>query len=125
MSSALKFLIVDDEPLIRMAFQRACKELSHIVKAVPDAETALEVLYDFCPDLVFVDVLLPKMQGLELVKYIKKTPAKIILISAHDELSEEKLRDIQADLFIKKPLPNIFELIKLAEKLKRSPSENN
>ena len=114
----MKFLIVDDEALIRKALLMAAKKAGHEVREAGNGKEALKVLESFTPDLAFVDILMPEMDGLEFLKEVKPgLKAKIILISAHDELDEQELKNKGADLFIRKPFPNVFELIKRAEDL--------
>ena len=118
MSSCLKCLIVDDEYLIRRALEEACKQQGHIVKTAADGMEALKILQNQVFDLVFLDLLIPKLAGLELLKKITKPKdTRIILMSAHDEFDKIKLEKTQASLFVKKPFSNIFQLIKQAEEL--------
>ena len=88
------------------------------MKEAEDGLLALSLWSSFDPDLAFIDVLMPKMDGLELLNKIPKdSKAKTIIISAHDELSEEDIKNKGADLFVKKPFNDIFKLIKQAEEL--------
>ena len=118
MKKALKILVVDDEPLIGRSLQMASESLGHQAKAVFSAEEALTVWPFFQPDLAFIDILMPGMSGLELLKKIPKNISqKTILISAHDKLNEEEIKKAGADCFIKKPFDDIFKLIQQAEQL--------
>ena len=114
----LKILVVDDEPLILQSIKIAGESAGHIVKKAENALIALSLWMDFDPDLVFVDILMPKMNGLEMLKKIpKSSKARIVVISAHDQLSEKDIKNKGVDLFIKKPFVNVFHLITQAEKL--------
>ena len=114
----LKILVVDDEPLIRRSLKLVGESRGHIIKEAEDGLSALSLWSSFVPDLAFIDILMPKMNGLELLKQIPKcSKTKIIIISAHDELSETDLQKQGADLFVKKPFNDIFKLIDLAETL--------
>ena len=118
MSRALKILIVDDEPLIRRSLSLAGQSREHITKEAENGQTALELWPVFQPDLAFIDILMPKMNGFELLKKIPETSkTKIIIISAHDDLREKDIKQKGVDLFIQKPFENIFKLIEKAEKL--------
>ena len=118
MKKPLKILIVDDELLIGRSLKLAGESLGHQTKAVLSAEEALKVWPLFQPDLVFIDILMPGISGLELLKQAPKNPlAKTILISAHDKLNEEEIKKAGADCFIKKPFDDIFKLIQQVEKL--------
>ena len=118
MKKSLKILIVDDELLIGRSLKMAGESLGHQAKAVSSGEEALSLWPLFHPDVAFIDILMSGMSGLELLKKIpKNSPAKTILISAHDKLSEEEIKQAGADCFIKKPFNDIFSLIYQAEKL--------
>lgn len=113
-----KILVVDDELLIRRSLKLAGESRGHIMEEAEDGLSALSLWPSFNPDLAFIDILMPKMDGLELLKKIPKdSKAKTIIISAHDELSEKDIQKKGADLFIKKPFNDIFKLIEQAEEL--------
>lgn len=114
----IRILVVDDEPLIRRSLRLAGESRGHIIKEVEDGFSALSLWDSFIPDLAFIDILMPKMNGLELLKKIpKKSKTKIIVLSAHDELKEKDLQKMGVDLFVKKPFNDIFKLIDLVERL--------
>ena len=109
---------MDDEPLIRRSLKLAGESRGHIMKEAEDGLSALSLWPSFDPDLAFIDILLPKMDGLTLLKKIlKNSKTKTILISAHDKMSEEDIKKSGADLFVKKPFADIFQLIEQAEAL--------
>ena len=118
MKKPLKILIVDDEPLIGRSLKIAGESLGHEAKAVSSGEEALDIWSEFQPDVAFIDILMQKMSGLELLKKIpKNSQTKTILISAHDKLNTEEIKKAGADCFIEKPFDDIFKLIQQAEKL--------
>ena len=115
---ALKILIADDELLIRRSLKLAGEIRGHIMKEVGNGKEALSLWSSFTPDLAFIDILMPEMDGLELLEKIPKdSKTKIIIISAHDELNEEDLKKKGAKIFVKKPFTDIFKLIEQAEEL--------
>lgn len=118
MEKVLKILVLDDEFLIRRSLQMTAESLGHQVKTAADGKTALSFWSDFNPDLAFVDILMPGMTGFEFLKKIPKdSSAKIILISAHDNLEEKEIKSAGASLFVKKPFDDIFKLMEKAVKL--------
>ena len=118
MSRILKILIVDDELLIRKALTLSAEQRKHRVKSAENGTKGLKIWLDFKPELVFLDVLMPDMDGFTLLRQIPDNlKTKVILISAHDDLSQKELAEAGADLFIKKPFANVFQLMAQAEKL--------
>jgi CheY-like chemotaxis protein len=119
----LRVLIVDDEPLVRLSLKRALEKHGHQVKDAEDGQQGLERWQDFAPELSFVDVLMPRLTGPELIKAMLKTgPAigKVILMSAFTgEYNLEKAKSLGADLFILKPFEDIFAIVKQGEELVR------
>ena len=118
MKISLKILTVDDELLIRRSISLAGKSRGHVMEEANNGLQALDLWPVFQPDLAFVDVLMPKMDGLELLNRIPKdSKTKIIIISAHNEFRPKDIQTKKVDLFIKKPFENIFKLIETAEEL--------
>ena len=118
MSKSLKILIVDDEFLIRKALTLSAEKREHRVKSAENGTKGLKIWLEFKPDLVFLDVLMPDMDGFIVLNQVPENlKTKVILISAHDDLSQKEIEKAGADLFIKKPFPDVFQLIEQAEKL--------
>ena len=118
MLKSLKFLIVDDELLIRKAITLSAKQRGHKTQSAENGIEGLKIWKEFKPDLVFLDVLMPDMDGFTVLNHVpENVKTKVILISAHDDLSQKEIENAGADLFIKKPFPDIFQLIEKAENL--------
>src|SRR5450759_4359608 len=102
-----KILIVDDESLIRHSLAAALRQDDTYVKAVPCGNDALSQIDALFYQLCFLDVNLPDINGLDLMKTIKRSsPAtKIIIMTAGVVDKPESVRSIQAnaDLFLAKP----------------------
>ena len=115
----MKVLVVDDETLVRRSLSRVCSGRNHEVKEAEDGERGLELWSSFQPDLVFLDILMPKLTGLEVLKKVKKSPTvKVILMSAYTGgIAPEEARAAGADLFLAKPFEDIFSVIQRAEEL--------
>jgi DNA-binding response OmpR family regulator len=62
-------LTVEDEPHIRNALQFSLERAGYDVRGAPNAKDALGVLTYFLPDLVLLDLVLPDMDGLELLQH--------------------------------------------------------
>ncbi|UJF31329.1 response regulator transcription factor [Paenibacillus hexagrammi] len=87
-----KLMIADDEPRIRNGLRKALPWEEKEIEVVAEAENGLEALdvaQQVRPDLMFVDINMPFMNGLELIERLKEVlPACIVIvISGHDEFS--------------------------------------
>jgi DNA-binding response OmpR family regulator len=102
-----KILIVDDESLIRHSLSAALRQDNIQVKAVPCGNDALGEIDAAFYDLCFLDVNLPDINGLDLMKAIRKSsPAtKIVIMTASviDELDMVQSIQANANLFLAKP----------------------
>lgn len=67
-----RILIVDDEVAIRKALERFLTGLKYDVKAAATGEEALKIAEDFAVDLALVDLVMPKIDGIELIRKMKK-----------------------------------------------------
>lgn len=88
----LKVLIVDDELLMRKGIQSLIdwgKEGFEICGEAKDGGEALELIRKTQPDLVFTDIVMPQMGGLQLIKEaLKKFPdTRFVVLSCHNDLS--------------------------------------
>ncbi len=118
---AKRILVVDDEPDIMDVATVRLKHLGYEIIPAVDAEEALAFLQNNTPDLILLDLLLPKMQGDELCKKLKSDdkfkniPIILFTASAIRPSLPEKVKEIGADDCILKP----FEPQELIGKVKR------
>ena len=114
-------LIVDDELLVRRSLQRVCASRGHEIAEAEDGQAGLDLWRSWDPDLVFLDVLMPKMTGLEVLQTLgPENTARVILMSAYSgTLDDRQAQNAGADLFLSKPFPNIFSVVEQAEELWR------
>ena len=106
-----KLLIVDDEAHIRMLLEQTLEELEDEgveFLTAENGEEALEIIQEENPQLVFLDVMMPKMNGMEVCRRIKKDLAMddvfIILLTAKgQELDRLKGQEVGADIYMTKP----------------------
>lgn len=117
----MKILVVDDELLVRRSLSRVCAGRGHDVREAADGQEGIEIWREWKPDLVLLDVLMPKLTGPELLKRLTKNEgAKVILMSAYTGSTDmEQARLAGADLFLPKPFHDIFAVIDQAEELCR------
>jgi len=69
-----KILLVDDSKFLRLATERALVRAGYDVHTANDGEQALSMARDFHPDIILLDMLLPKIPGPEVLKSLKKDP---------------------------------------------------
>ncbi len=106
-----KILITDDEPHIRLLLEQALEELEdHDVDFffAENGEIALEIIETEKPQLVLLDVMMPKMNGFDVCKTVKKDwgldDVFIIMLTAKgQEYDKEKGQEVGANLYITKP----------------------
>jgi len=106
-----KILIVDDEPFIRQLLELTLEELEddgvELLYAT-NGEEALEIIKKENPRLVFLDVMMPKMNGFEVCNQIKNelkmADIYIVLLTAKgQEFDKEKGREVGSDMYMTKP----------------------
>jgi two-component system, OmpR family, KDP operon response regulator KdpE len=105
MATPLKVLIVDDEPPIRKLLRTGLGTQGYQTIDAPNAKTALELMADK-PDLVILDLGLPDMQGLDLLRQIRARREDIpivVLSSRGDEVAKVEALDLGADDYVTKP----------------------
>ena len=108
---AYKILVVDDEKLIIKGIKFSLEQDGMEVTAAFDGEEALSLIKDNNYDLIVLDVMLPKMDGLELCQYTREfSQVPIIMVTAKGE-DMDKIMGLEygADDYITKPF-NILEL---------------
>jgi two-component system alkaline phosphatase synthesis response regulator PhoP len=106
-----KILIVDDEAHIRMLIEQTLEELEDEgveFLTAENGEIALEIIQAEKPNLVFLDVMMPKMNGMEVCRKIKKElemkDVFIVLLTAKgQELDRLKGQEVGADVYMTKP----------------------
>ncbi len=121
-----KILIVDDEPHIRMLIEQTLEELEDEdveFFTAENGEAALEIISREKPQLVFLDVMMPKMNGMEVCRRVKKELAiegvYIILLTAKgQEVDRLKGQEVGADVYMTKPFDPEALLNKAREVLK-------
>lgn len=106
-----KVLIVDDEPHIRLLMAQTLEELEDEgveVLIAENGEEAIETIKTEKPDLVFLDVMMPKMNGFDVCYAVKnnldiKDVYIIMLTAKGQEFDKEKGQKVGADLYMTKP----------------------
>lgn len=100
-----KVLIVDDEASIRRILETRFKMLGYETAVASDGEEAIEVFEQFLPDIVILDIMMPKMDGYGVTKEIRKnSDTPIIILTALGDVSERITGlELGADDYVVKP----------------------
>ena len=109
----MKILIVEDEERIRKVVRSFLVKNGYIVREAADGEEGLDLFYEWNPDLVLLDVMMPKKDGYEVCRAIKseKTTPVLMLTAKTQEEDEIRGLEIGADDYIRKPFSlKILEL---------------
>ena len=108
MSKPPSVLIVDDEPNIVLSLQFLMKKTGFEVRTAKDGEEAMAEIARAAPDLVLLDVMMPKIDGFSICKQIRANPEwkdmRIIMLTARGrDVEREKGLALGADDYITKP----------------------
>jgi len=108
---ALRVLIVEDEPHIVESLTFVLGREGYAVTSVLDGEAAVERLRHDPPDLMILDVMIPRLNGFEVLKLAKSDPAlkriPVIVLTAKGQAQDRRLaEEIGSDGFMTKPFSN-------------------
>ena len=121
-----KILLVDDEPNIIMSLEYTFKKQNFEVFIARDGQEALDILKNEQPDLIILDIMMPKVDGYATIESVKKNEklanCKVIFLSAKNKESDiEKGMQLGADAYMTKP----FSIKKLVEQVNELLSTSN
>jgi len=117
----MKLLIVDDSVIIRKSVEAYLKGAGvTAIKSAKDGEEAIDIFNIMMPDYVTLDITLPGIEGIEVLKKIikLKPDCKVMMLtSLNDPETEEKVKKIGAKMVLNKPF-NKDKILNAFEKLK-------
>lgn len=101
-------LIIDDSPTVVAVLRKALRSAGYDTREALDAEHGLSLIAEDPPELIFLDIILPGMNGFNALRAIRKLPASqhipVIMISGNEHATEQFYANrIGADDFMKKP----------------------
>jgi CheY-like chemotaxis protein len=115
-------LVVDDDPFIRKLVTTTLEDVSDVdLNQAGDGVEALEIARRKCPALVFLDLDMPRMDGIETCRRLRADPltssAVIVMVTAaHGDDVEQRAEIAGADLFLTKPFSPL-DLLRLVDRL--------
>jgi len=106
-----EILIVDDEPSIVVPIQFLMEQQGYSVLIAENGHDALDMIYQYNPDLILLDIMLPGIDGYEVCEIVRLNPKlrgiKIIFLTAKGrEVEIAKGLALGADAYITKPFSN-------------------
>lgn len=128
MSEIISVIIIDDEPSSIATLEKDLLQFPEmdVIATASSAERARKVILKYQPDLLFMDVEMPEMTGLELLQSIQEDLSdhtKVVFYTAYDKYLLDALRASAFDYLLKPYLPE--DLHKLVERVRTSVSVPN
>lgn len=103
LASEKRILVVDDEPDVRDFLSTCLEDAGFQVETAIDGYDALIKIEQSVPDLITLDLLMPRISGIKLMRKLRKNPEwkqiPVIIVTAHakDELGQKDLEDLYAE----------------------------
>lgn len=124
-----KVLVVDDEPDIVELLQYNLEKAGYEVKTANNGKEAIKVAKSFLPHLILMDIMMPKMDGVEAGRQLREIPeiadSYIIYLTARvEEYSELAAFDVGADDYITKPIRPRALLSRIAALFRREQKQH-
>lgn len=118
-----RVLVVEDDDEIADVLRRSLRQEGHEVRTAADGEEALEAARDFSPDLVVLDLGLPKLDGVEVCRRLRADGDVPILILTARSDTEDRVRglDAGADDYLVKPFERAELQARLRALMRRRP----
>ncbi len=119
---ARSVLLVDDEPNIVLSLEFLMRQAGYAVRVARDGDAALKAIEEAAPELVLLDVMMPKRDGFDVCQTIRANPAwknvRIVLLTAKGrDIEREKGMALGADDYITKPFSTREVMQKLRQML--------
>ena len=122
-------LIADDEPNIVLSLEFVLQEEGYRVRVARDGQEALEAIAARLPDLILLDVMLPRLSGFDVCQRIRANPAwrgiRVVMLSAKGrEVEVHKGLALGADAYVTKPFAINDLLAEVARQMQREPGSD-
>jgi len=115
-----KVVVADDDRMFRKAAETTLRRQGHVVVTASDGEEALQLIRSEQPDLIVLDLIMPKLQGFDVLRILKQDIAMaaipvIVLSSLTQELDKQEALDLGAIAYFNKSTFSLGELVKQVE----------
>jgi DNA-binding response OmpR family regulator len=126
MEAEARVLVVDDEPMVRDVLSRYLEQSGFEVEAAGDGERALAAFDAHPPDLVLLDLMLPRLDGFEVFRRIRaRNDSPVIMITARGQTTDRIAGlEIGADDYVSKPFSPAEVVARVRSVLRRSSAGN-
>jgi len=124
-----KILFIEDESVLQKTFDSAFKSEGYEVISALDGETGFNLAKAKKPDLIVLDMVLPKLTGFEVLKKLKETPGTkeipVIVLTNLERMSDiDKALELGATTYLVKVNYSLDEVIKKVKKILEQPEKN-
>ncbi|MFC4810553.1 response regulator transcription factor [Paenibacillus sp. GCM10023250] len=126
----MKILIADDEPLVRIGIKSSfnwAEAGMEIVGEAADGEEALQLIEELQPDIVILDIKMPKKDGIEILTVLRdrRMRTKVIILSSFDDFVHVKqAMQLGALDYFHKPSMNVQEIMSLLQSIQAEARES-
>ena len=119
--SSPRILVADDEPALLRLLEFVLGRRGYVIQGVTNGNAAVEVLITESPDLVILDVMMPGLDGYEVLTFIRETPRleglPVVMLTARAQLDDiQRGLTLGADAYLAKPF-DPEELFSVVESL--------
>lgn len=116
-----KVLLVEDDDALASVYQTRLQAEGFDIRRVPNGEDALAVTLDYKPDLMLLDVMMPKVSGFDVLDILRNTPEtanlKVIMLTAlSQDADKERAKSLGVDDYLVKSQVVIADVV---EKIKQ------
>ena len=112
-------LIIDDEQIITRALSRAFQKEGFQVIIACDGQEGLQKIKEQNPSLILLDIIMPKLSGLELLEHLRQSQitTPVILMTAYgDAKTAARAKELGISAYLTKPFSNIDDILSIVKK---------
>ncbi len=111
-----KILLVEDDDSLASVYQTRFEAEGFVVKRVPNGEDALAATIEFRPDLILLDVMMPKVSGFDVLDILRNTPetanVQVVMLTAlSQESDKQRAMDLGVDDYLVKSQVVIADVV--------------